>query len=511
MTLFRIDGSFVRWADNLSKYLQEKHPHPQGLEPIPDGVMLPPRWSLEPALRDIEPKVSEKADGEPQTIPAENNIPPPDLLPIEDGWTATLAANSRVTPDSHWQDVRLLSFDIPPKKAVSTSGGRYKVVKSLVCEPGDCLTVYPKNFPEDVQRLITLMGWDDIADAPLDLSKCDSLPRNLHSPLQTTLRSLLLNNVDITAIPRRSFLKSMSFFSTDPDHKERLLEFNMPEYIDEYFDYATRSRRTIIEVLDEFTSVRLPAERLLDIFPLIRGRDFSIANGGDSIFPGNGSMEPMPTPRPTARVDLLAALVRYKTVLRKPRQGLCSRYFADMPVGAQLTVTHKTALSAIRGVEDAQRPLIAMATGTGVAPVRSLIQERRKYPVVGPTLIFFGNRNRAADYFFEDEWRALGGREQTTSTTGEAADGQMTIYPAFSRDQREKVYVQDLIRREASQLAALMPRRPIFLVCGGSSKMADACKNAVFEPYLAAAGDDEDARAERQATLDAATWWQEIW
>ncbi|KAJ2967852.1 hypothetical protein NQ176_g9469 [Zarea fungicola] len=250
-----IEGSFARWSADLSRHLLENYPHPSGLKPIPNDVILPPRWSLEPALRDVErasnlPEENEDA----ATNPALNNAPTIDLLPVPDGWVSTLSANTRTTPDSHWQDVRLLSFDIAPRPAGAASDVTAEAQESLRCQPGDCLTIYPKNFPEDVQRLITLMAWDTIADSPLDLSRCESLPRNLYTPLQTTLRSLLLNHIDITAIPRRAFLKSMSFFSTDDNHKERLLEFNMPEYIDEYFDYATRSRRTIIEVLEEFTS-----------------------------------------------------------------------------------------------------------------------------------------------------------------------------------------------------------------------------------------------------------------
>lgn len=540
LTHYSIEGSFARWSDGLSKHLQEKLPHPEGLEPIPEDVVLPPRWSLEPALRDLDTAAAtppQNGDASPdQSLP---NTPPIDLLPIADGWTATLAANQRTTPESHWQDVRLISLDVPtrPQPTKDDASSNPATTEPLRCQPGDCLTIYPKNFPEDVQRLIALMGWDGLADAPLDLSLCDALPRNLHAPPQTTLRDLLLNNVDITAIPRRSFLKSMSYFCTDADHRERLLEFTMPDYIDEYFDYATRARRTIIEVLEEFTSVRLPAARLLDIFPLIRGRDFSIANGGAQLRhpdeqDGNGSASG------TARVDLLIALVRYKTVLRKPRQGLCSRYLADMPVGARLTVTKKDVLSPIHGAANARRPLVAMATGTGVAPVRSLIHERRTHAATGPTLLFFGNRNRAADYFFADEWATLGTEaappatadpaERKTHSNGDdissngssngssssssgGGGGTLTIFPAFSRDQREKIYVQDLIRREAKALAALIPQRPIFAVCGGSSKMADACKNAVWEPFLAAAGEDEDARAERRKMLEAVTWWQEIW
>lgn len=335
------------------------------------------------------------------------------------------------------------------------------------------------------------MDWNNIADSPLDLSACKSLPRNLYAPAPCTLRDLLLNNIDITAIPRRSFLKNMSYFSSDEYHRERLLEFNMTEYMDEYFDYATRSRRSIIEVLDEFTSVKIPADRLLDVFPLIRGRDFSIANGGiTAIHPSKDG---------ATRVDLLVAMVKYRTVLRKPREGLCSRYLASLPLGSTLGVSYKPVLSPIHGAVNAQRPLIGMATGTGVAPVRCLIHERLTHPSPAPMIIFFGNRNREADYFFEDEWRAL-------SEDAAKKNSQLLIFTAFSRDQREKIYVQDLVRREAPRLEKLIPQKAIFAVCGGSTKMADACKRAVFDPFTE--NGDEVARKEM---LGAITWWQEIW
>ncbi|KAM0299688.1 hypothetical protein HYE67_006026 [Fusarium culmorum] len=464
-----LDGSFVRWTGRLYNHFLEHHPAPSGLEPIPDDVILPPKWSLETTIQN-----STETNGHvPSSL---ENIPSSTLLPIPDGWTATLVGNDRLTPEKHWQDVRLISFDIPRRDGVK-----------LACVPGDCLTIYPKNFPQDVQRLITLMEWEDIADKPLDLSQCESLPTNLFTDSKNTLRELLLNNIDFTAIPRRSFLKNMSYFSTNPDHKERLLEFTMAEYLDEYFDYATRSRRSILEVLEEFSSVKLPAERLFDIFPLIRGRDFSIANGGVH--------QSHPTDENKTRIELLVALVKYRTVLRKPREGLCSRYLDNIPMNSTLTVTRKPVLSPIHGAQNAQRPLVAIATGTGLAPIRALLHERLTQPSPGPMYLFFGNRNREADYFFQQEFDAL------------VTEGQLNVFLAFSRDQRNKIYVQDRLLEEAKRIEEVIFDNGIFCVCGGSTKMADAAKKAVFEPFSEDVKDVE----ERKKMLASLTWWQEIW
>ncbi|CAF3632241.1 unnamed protein product [Fusarium graminearum] len=464
-----LDGSFVRWTGRLYNHFLEHHPAPSGLEPIPDDVILPPKWSLETTIQN-----STETNG--HVPPSLENIPSSTLLPIPDGWTATLVGNGRLTPEKHWQDVRLISFDVPRRDGVK-----------LACVPGDCLTIYPKNFPQDVQRLITLMEWEDIADKPLDLSQCESLPTNLFTDSKSTLRELLLNNIDFTAIPRRSFLKNMSYFSTNPDHKERLLEFTMAEYLDEYFDYATRSRRSILEVLEEFSSVKLPAERLFDIFPLIRGRDFSIANGGVH--------QSHPTDENKTRIELLVALVKYRTVLRKPREGLCSRYLDNIPMNSTLTVTRKPVLSPIHGAQNAQRPLVAIATGTGLAPIRALLHERLTQPSPGPMYLFFGNRNREADYFFQQEFDAL------------VTEGQLNVFLAFSRDQRNKIYVQDRLLEEAKRIEEVIFDNGIFCVCGGSTKMADAAKKAVFEPFSEDVKDVE----ERKKMLASLTWWQEIW
>nr|WGZ60624.1 cytochrome P450 [Fusarium tricinctum] len=464
-----IDGSFVRWSEQLYNHLLKHHPPPSGLEPIPDDVILPAKWSLSNAFEN-------KSECNGQTPLTAHNLPPSLPLPIPGGWTATLVGNDRLTPEKHWQDVRLISFDIP----------RLDNVK-LSCVPGDCLTIYPKNFPEDAQRLITLMGWEEIADKPIDLSLCESLPINLYIDTKCTLRDLLLNNIDITAIPRRSFLKNMSYFSTNPDHKERLLEFTMTEYLDEYFDYATRSRRSILEVLEEFTSVKLPAERLFDIFPIIRGRDFSIANGG--------LHQNHPTNEDKTRIELLVALVKYRTVLRKPREGLCSRYLDNIPLNSTLTVTRKPVLSPVHGSQNAQRPLVAIATGTGLAPIRALVHERLTHPSPGPMHLFFGNRNREADYFFQQELDTA------------VREGHLNVFLAFSRDQRNKVYVQDRLHEEAKTIEEVILNNGIFCVCGGSTKMADAAKKAVFEPF----SKDVDDIEERKKILATLTWWQEIW
>lgn len=412
-------------------------------------------------------------------MPAQDDVPEELIHSVPDGILAVLRTNERVTPPDHWQDVRRLSFDIHNTRQVDLS-----------INPGDCLRLYPRNFPEDVEMLINLMHWQEFADMPLDLENSPALPTGLYSRRFTTLRRLLSENLDITAIPRRSFLEAISHHSTDASHKERLIEFTKSEYIDEYYDYATRPRRSILEVLQEFHSVQIPPEYVFDVFPAIRGRDFSIA-----------SITPSPPEAPTAyTIQLLVALVKYRTVLRKIRVGLCSRYVTPLESGAPVLATHKPALTRFHGPKNAHRPLCAFATGTGIAPVHALIQERLRYDAagtaMGDTLLFFGNRSREKDFFFRHEWEA-------------ANSDKFRLFTAFSRDQRQKFYVQDLVRQQAQVVAELAQKDAIFVVCGGSSKMATACREAVIESLrVCGVCETEDDAREYFGRL---TWWQEIW
>jgi sulfite reductase alpha subunit-like flavoprotein len=395
----------------------DQYPLPEGQSPIPDNVLLEPRWILD------------YADGYQNELGYVNNVTHPnlspsekpleDLLHIPNGLTATLESNNRFTPTDHWQDVRNLTLTIPGPKPYG---------------PGDILTIYPKNFPVDVDQLLELMNWTSIANIPLKFVPTSSgelassyppppIPILPHGAT-LTLHSLLTNYLDIMSIPRRSFFSHLAHYTKDPFHVERLQEFTNPEYIDELYDYTTRPRRSILEVLDEFTSVKIPWQRICSMIPLLRGRQFSIASGG--------SLKTHPSIEHSTKVELLIAIVKYKTIIKRIRQGVCTRYIASLEPGQKIAVTlQKGGLSPRKA--DLEKPVIMIGPGTGVAPMRSLIYERMQWRQesglqrrdesdVADTL-FFGCRNAEQDYFFRDEWGNL------AQTTG------LNVFAAFSRDQ----------------------------------------------------------------------------
>lgn len=162
------------------------------------------------------------------------------------------------------------------------------------------------------------MNWQDVADEPLCLVhskglRWPSTPDNLFFVPRSSLRQLLTNNLNIHAIPRRDFFLALSEYTSDEQHRERLKEFADPKYTEEYYDYVTRPRRSIFEVLQDFSSIKLPWKYACSFFPLILGRDFSIASGGAKRQQGFSE----PVPDGCIRVEFLIAIVEYKTILKK--------------------------------------------------------------------------------------------------------------------------------------------------------------------------------------------------
>ncbi|KAI9852586.1 MAG: NAPDH-dependent diflavin reductase [Thelocarpon superellum] len=482
------EGSLSPWISSLRQHLLSSYPLPEGLGPIPDDVLLPPKWILE---------LASGPDGHAHQQPSERteiSLPKTEACPVPGAISATLTHNERVTPKGHWQDVRQLTLTSP---------------LPLEYGPGDVLTIFPRNFPEDVQHFIDLMGWNDVAHRSLrwfdtrstvqpDIETPPPIP-NLPLQAHCTLRWLLTSYLDITSIPRRSFFSFASHYATDAQQKERLLEFTDPEFVDELYDYTTRPRRSILEVLQEFDSVKLPWSRVGNVIPLLRGRQFSIASGGPLKYVHQGETAA------GTKFELLVAIVRYRTVIKKIREGVCTRYLASLPVGTPLGVLlrkgglHATAM-------EARRPVILIAPGTGVAPMRSMLWERLQWlendrdrslvrgdAPANMSVLFFGGRNHAADFFYETEWLQLKERLD------------LRVFTAFSRDQvgramatigltrqtdagaaakERKIYVQDVIRQQATLVHQLLHRETgIVYVCGSSGKMPQAVREALTDVF----------------------------
>ncbi|CAF9909728.1 MAG: NAPDH-dependent diflavin reductase [Heterodermia speciosa] len=502
-----LDATFVPWMTDIRRHLLERYPLEGDLEPIPEATPIEPKWIL--ALRNDCPiGQGNTAVAEDAAVTSSNGQfqgnPSPYQRTNSQCLNVVLQENRRLTPTTHWQDVRQLSF-------TSSSVASYG--------PGDILTIFPRNPPQDVETLLDLMGWTSVADQEVCFIRNKSFSRYSHySPPSVTLestsspmslRKILTISLDINAIPKRSFFAMIAHFTDDEMQKERLLEFVNPEYVDELYDYTTRPRRSILEVLQEFDSVKIPWQWAASVLPELRGRQFSIASGGQLKTDSHGHV----------CFELLVAIVRYKTVIKKIREGVCTRYLAALPEGSSLDVTlQKGSLGVSK--EQTSRPLVMIGPGTGIAPIRSLVWERLQRGQqtqarppepsngsisgkidVGEMALFFGCRNKDADYFYQEEWYQL--RKELPLQT----------FTAFSRDQKHKVYVQDVIREHSELVSRLLHElEGVVYVCGSSGKMPKAVRTALTEAFTRCGKMHQgDAEAYLQKMEKEGRYKQETW
>jgi len=129
---------------------------------------------------------------------------------------------------------------------------------------------------------------------------------------------------------------------------------------------------------------------------------------------------------------------------------------------------------------DPAKPIVMVGPGTGVAPFRAFLHERRAVGATGRSWLFFGHQRRACDFFYEDEFADL------------ATAGTLTrLTTAFSRDQQQKVYVQDRMVEEGAELFRWLQDGAYFYVCGDAKRMAADVDRALHRVVAAHGGMDE--------------------
>ena len=168
-------------------------------------------------------------------------------------------------------------------------------------------------------------------------------------------------------------------------------------------------------------------------------------------------------------VHLTVASVRYQSYDRD-HKGVCSTYMADLVDEQSDVKIFFSPNNSFRVPEDDTLPVIMVGPGTGIAPFRAFLQERQVRKATGKNWLLFGDRNAATDYIYQEEIEAM----QT--------DGVLTrLDLAFSRDQEEKIYVQDRMREHGAEMYAWLEQKGSFFVCGDATYMAKDVDKALHE------------------------------
>ncbi|MGD0961872.1 MAG: sulfite reductase flavoprotein subunit alpha, partial [Methylomonas sp.] len=212
--------------------------------------------------------------------------------------------------------------------------------------------------------------------------------------------------------------------------------------------------RDILDLLLQFPGVEFSAAEFLSLLKPLQHRAYSISSSG-KLYPES--------------VHLTVASVRYDAHGRQ-HKGVCSTYLADL-VGQDSDVkVFFTPNANFRVPKDDALPMIMVGPGTGIAPFRAFLQERQFRKATGKNWLFFGDRNAATDFIYREEIEAM------------QSCGLLTrLDLAFSRDQADKIYVQDRMIEHGAELYAWLEQGGYFFVCGDAYRMAKDVDQALHE------------------------------
>lgn len=403
---------------------------------------------------------------------------------------ARMKESRRLTPDTREQDVRLLTFvvDTDPDQTI---------------DPGDVLSLFPANSEDAVDRFLLLLNWHNDADRPIQLPEGSKTSRLFDTSANLTLRDFVQRAIPIYGIPSLSLFSQLQQFTTNTDFKEKFEEWDEPDGKDDLYDYLTRPRRSLLEVIEDFAGgLNIPIEHCVDLFGTTVSRSYSIA--GARPVPRASTIRNTDDVASTKfEVDLLVAMVKYQTKIKEPRQGLASRYLSalqpcdgcdDDSSALLITIDKPIIKSNQMPIPPVSVPLLMICTGTGFAPLRFFIDRLfqdvnlNKTTIKHDVTVFFGCRTP------EDDLVSL--------TLPQELLNQVRVVHAYSRlEDQPRTYVQDLVPRHAAEIQNIVKHGRVYL-CGSSGAMPDAVRLAIDR--LTGPGSVENM-------ADSGRWWQETW
>ncbi|HQT46648.1 MAG TPA: flavodoxin domain-containing protein, partial [Acidocella sp.] len=323
-------------------------------------------------------------------------------------FAARLLANTKLNGPAADKDTRFISL--------SLAGA------NLRFEPGDALGVWPSNCPDLVDEVLERAGLKD--DARVAVDKAGNLP----------LRQALRDNFELTR-PSRETLEFIAERSASPELKT-LLAASRNSDLKQWL-YG----KQLADVLAAFP-IKVAAQEFVAALKHIQPRLYSISS----------------SPRAyRGEVHLTVAAVRYGS---RNRKGTCSTFLADRAHERDVPMFVQ-ASSHFRLPADPATPVIMIGPGTGIAPFRAFLQDRRVCGARGRNWLFFGERHQATDFYYRDE------------LSGMRKDGFLTeLSLAFSRDQAEKRYVQHCLTEGGADIWAWLQDGANLYVCGDAGSMA---------------------------------------
>ena len=331
--------------------------------------------------------------------------------------TATLSVNQKITGRDSEKDVRHIEIDL------GDSGLRY--------QPGDALGVWYQNDPQLVKELVELLwlkGDEPVTVEGKTLPLSEAL--QWHFELTVNTATIVENYATLT--------RSESLLPLVGD-KAQLQQY---------------AAATPIVDMVRFSPAQLDAEALIGLLRPLTPRLYSIASSQAEV---------------ESEVHVTVGVVRYE-IEGRARAGGASSFLADRVEEdgeVRVFIEHN---DNFRLPANPETPVIMIGPGTGIAPFRAFMQQRAADGAEGKNWLFFGNPHFTEDFLYQVEWQSY------------VKEGVLSrIDLAWSRDQQQKVYVQDKLREQGAELWRWINDGAHIYVCGDANRMAKDVEQTLLE------------------------------
>lgn len=379
----------------------------------------------------------------------------------------------RLTPASYDRNIFHIDFDL------GDSGLTYQI--------GEALGVHAENDKDEVLEFIKWYRLD--AD---EIVQVASREDNDIFEARTVYQALL-QNIDIFGRPPKRFYEALAEFADDEAERKQLLLLGTGGNQESQVELKRRAEVdtvTCADVLLEFSSAHPSIHDVMRIVSPMKRREYSVAS----------SQKVQPN-----TISLLIVTVNWVDPKGRDRFGQCTRYLNSLPIGAPITVSIKP--SVMKLPPKSTQPIIMAGLGTGLAPFRAFVQERawqkQQGQEIGDVMLYMGARHQREEYLYGEEWEAY--RDAGVITH---------MGCAFSRDQAQKIYIQDRMRQSLDEIRKSYLRADgAFYLCGPTWPVPDVT-NVLEEAIVVEAkakGEKVDSRKEIDRLKDELRYVLEVY
>nr|WP_086937524.1 sulfite reductase flavoprotein subunit alpha [Thaumasiovibrio occultus] len=345
---------------------------------------------------------------------------------------AAPAPQAAAKPKSQYGRKNPMTLTLDKKRVVTGEGSSKEIVHYEFSWPdavegyeaGDALNLVPQNDPAFVQGILQ----------HLNLSGEERVP---YKDDRVALGHLLQNELEIR-LPSKELLQALAERAGDHQLEQRLNGDNSDALNDWLWGKDT------LDILQDYAGIEFGIVEFINLLKPIAPRAYSISSAQQAV---------------GQSVHLTIGSVRYGD--DRERQGVCSVWLADRLEEGQTLPGYFAPNKSFSIPKEDSAPMIMVGPGTGIAPFLGFLQARKAKAASGDNWLFFGDRNAASDFIYQQELEAW------------VEEGLLSrLDTAFSRDQKEKIYVQDLMRAQGEQLFAWLERGGYFFICGDAYRMA---------------------------------------